>query len=189
MATVDLTKVQVPQSEPGEAVQLPRNLMINRDRYDLRIKKCEFEISKKKGNKMLKLELEIYNPVSITHYLDGKQYEVMGMTCRKYVMLETPENLVEVGAFMKRLGLAPAIDPENPDTEQFVGKAFSDIVSPKEYQKRKQPTAQQLQDDPNHQGDPILDPETGKPEIGYGIETGFGLGDVKRAMKQPAAGF
>lgn len=176
---IDLTQVQPDNN--GEATSLPRNLPINRDRYDLRIKTCGFKLSAK-GNKMLELDVEIYNPESISHPSGGK-YSVTGLSCRKYVMLETNNDLIEMAKFMQRLGLKPEINPENPDTEQFVGKCFSDIISPKKYEKRKTPTAEQLQKDPDAQGDVIIDPETGLPEISFGIDTGFGTKDVRKATK------
>jgi len=188
MAVQDLTQVQPDTTQDGEAQSLPRNMQINRDRYDVRIKTCGFKVSAK-GNKMLELEIEIYNPDTIKHAATGLQYSVAGMSCRKYVMMQTNNDLLALAEFMKRLGLTPAIDAENPETEQFVGKCFSDIISPATYEKRKTPTAEQLQADPKAQGDVIVDPETGKPEVSYGIQTGFGTSDVRKATKTANAGF
>src|SRR3954471_11738465 len=146
MALQDLTQVQ---PDTTETQQLPRNMQINTNRYDVRIKSCGFKVSKEKadgkgGNPMLEIEIEIYNPESIIHAVDGQRYNVSGLSCRKYLTIHTNKDLIALKAFMERLGLKPVIDTENPDTEQFVGKCFSDIIKAKEFKKTMSPTAEQL---------------------------------------------
>ncbi len=166
----------------SEEIQtLPRNKMLPRDRYDFRIKSAKFEISKAKGNKMLNFQVEIYAPEQV-NLNSGGTYSVAGLSCIKRVMLQTDENVHEVNEIlMPRLGLPAITDTDNPDTEQFVGKCFSDIAKSVKREQRKDPTAEQLA--LGQPGDVIIDHETGQPEVFYGIDTEFGLQNVKRPLK------
>lgn len=181
MATVNLKEVKDESQEGKTGITLPRNYGLPRDRYNFRIKKCEMKISNEKQNKYLALDVEIYAPDTIIHNQDGKTYNVAGLTSNKIVMIQTPRDLQACGAFMEKLGLSPVLDPESPDTEQFVGKCYSDIASGKQYEKRKDPSYEQLQANPNAKGDVMVNPDTGKPEVGYSVDCGFGVGNVAKA--------
>lgn len=180
MSAINLTEVK-DESQDNNGITLPRNLGLPRDRYNFRIKKCEMKISNEKQNKYLALDVEIYAPDTIVHNKDGKTYNVAGLSSNKIVMIQSPRDLQACGAFMQKLGLKPELDTENPDTEQFIGKYYSDIASGKMYEKRKDPTYEQLQTNPNAKGDVMVNPDTGKPEVSYSVDCGFGVGNVTKA--------
>lgn len=194
MALVTQESNEGSVQQAGEVKTLPRNKQININRYSLRIKSAQHKMSKS-GNPMIECDVEIYSPATITHNQDGQQYNVAGISCKKYISLQDKmlEGLIGSKAtkargevsFMEILGLKPEIDTENPDTEQFVGKVFSDIVNPEKRERRTQPTAAQLAENPAAQGDPIIDPETGLPEVSYGIKLG---NSVKRTSAVPPVG-
>ena len=182
MATIDLSKVE---ASPTEVVTLPRNKQIPKGRYDLRIKEAKFGLSNASGKKMITLDVEIINPETVEHN-QGGVFQVAGLSCKKILMMHNSQSLKELGGFLTRLGLPTTIDDENPDTEQFVGKVFSDIVKSQRREQRADPTAEQLAENPKAVGDVLIDPDTGAPMITYGIETDFGLANVRGPMK-PAA--
>lgn len=169
----------------NETIQtLPRTKQLPRDRYDFRIKAAKFEISSK-GNKMFAFGVEIYAPETV-NLNTGGTYSVAGLSCTKRVMLQTDENIREVNeTFMPRLGLPAITDTDNPDCEQFIGKCFSDIAKSVKREQRKDPTAEQLA--LGQPGDVIIDHETGLPEVFYGIDTEFGLQNVKKPLKTNVA--
>jgi len=192
LVTQDTNEGSVQQA--GEVKMLPRNKQINNNRYSLRIKSAVHKMSKA-GKPMIECDVEIYHPATITHHQDGQVYNVAGLSCKKYISLA--DNMLErlVGSklskargetcLMEILGLTPEIDTENPNTEQFVGKVFSDVVTAEKRERRTQPTAAQLAENPAAQGDVIVDPETGLPEVSYGIR----LSDsVKRTTAVPPVG-
>jgi hypothetical protein len=166
-----------------ETTTLPKHIPINKDRYDFRILKVEKKVSAAKGNKYLAFTSEIYNPETIVSKIDGKTYNVAGLKFNKIVMIETEKDIEALYGFMRRLKLPETIDKENPDCEQFVGKCYSDDVKSKEYQRRKDPTYEQLQADPNAKGEVMINHETGKPEVGYTLDCPFGTTSVLTAMK------
>jgi len=194
MALVTQESNEGSVQQAGEVKTLPRNKQINNNRYSLRIKSAQHKMSKS-GFPMIECDVEIYSPATITHHQDGQLYNVAGLSCKKYISLK--DNMLEglIGSkatkargevsFMEILGLKPEIDTENPDTEQFVGKVFSDVVSAEKRERRTQPTAAQLEANPAAQGDPIIDPETGLPEVSYGIKLG---NSVKRTSAVPPVG-
>lgn len=114
----------IPQT--GEASNLPGSIPLSRDRYSTRIKDAAFGMSKSSGKPMITLDCEIYAPDTIKSHVDGQQYTVAGISDKKYLSLG-PDSLKYTLEFMRQIGLEPAIDPENPNLEQFKNKTFASL--------------------------------------------------------------
>lgn len=132
MALVKLEELPVS----NEASNLPGNIPINRDRYSTRIKQAVFGMSKSSGKPMITLDTEIYSPDTMKSYVDGKNYTVAGIEDKKYLSLG-PDSLKYTLEFMRQIGMTPAIDPENPDTAQFINRTFAALWYPEEQNMNK----------------------------------------------------
>lgn len=182
---VTLEEVQKANKESGEVNDLPPNLPLPRDRYCGRIKEGAAAPSKASGTNQITFKCEIYRPDKITHPADKREYNVAGKEFAIYKPL-AGKGLEHTLAFMAQLGLTPAINPEAPDIEQFIGKGFSIILQSKDMTVRKELTPEEIASGKNRwEADPILD-EDGKPSISYGIEVA-GFGDIKPTKHVPPA--
>ncbi len=185
MAIATKSSVAPRSGADGEAVSLPFNVPLPRDRYSWRIKKADFGQSKSSGNDMITLDVEIYYPEEVAHPLNGKTYNVAGRDAKMYFSLQDQALYRLLGSeeeegFMEQIGLKPEIDTDNPDTKQFENKCFSAIGGSEKREQRKELMAAEITAG-KKQGDPILN-EDGSPSISYAVKV---IGDITRTKHQP----
>lgn len=167
--------------QQGDKLGLPYNVPLPKDRYSARIKSCDFGQSKSSGQNMLTVVGELYMPETVKA-IDGKQYSIAGSEFTAYYSLQ-PQALYRLFELMDGCQLKAEIDPENPETKQFVGKCFSGVFGADKREQRKDPTPEQLAAGIK-QGDPILK-EDGSPDIGYAIRLVGSVTPTKHAPKTP----
>lgn len=182
-----VSKEQLVAAAGSVKSALPSSIPLNRDRYSLRIKKCDFGQSKNSGNNMLTLEVEIYYPPTIKSVINGQEYEVAGLDTKMYMSFSEAAlprllgDAVQKG-FMEHIGLKPEIDIENPDTIQFVGKCFSAVCGSEKREQRKELTAAEIAEG-KKVGDLILN-EDGSTSTSYTWKV---LGDITPTKHVPPA--
>lgn len=176
------TLAELAKQVPIEVGTLPPNIKINQDRYALRVINAEFGMSKSSGNPMITLELEIFHPASIVSVFNGKEYNVAGLKCKTYLTL-ADKTMQYTAATMSAIGIPDTYDlnPQNPETDIFLGKCFSAVIGADERTNRKDLTAQDKEAG-RKVGEPILD-ENGQVTINYGIKL---IGDIKPTKYTPS---
>jgi hypothetical protein len=147
-----------------------KSMPFPKDRYIGRILEEKFAPNNG-GNPMVTREWEIVAPEVVT--VGDKQISVVGAKITQYSVVKV---LNDEGKSEKAFGRfrddliamgykGDKIDDENPPLE-FKGKCFHIIVYGKEQPQTKTLTAEERATG-ERVGKPILDPETGKPIIGY----------------------
>jgi hypothetical protein len=153
------------------------------DAYDLRVVKATFAPSKKSGNPMITLGLEIIRPQSIER--DGKTYDLTSLEPVMRLMLwqtDKFDGLGDAKKFLETLGLPLVIDTENPDLKPYEGLCFRAFLGSEEITKKK---VTGKNPDGSVKWEPILDEETKQPiKMGWQLKPVNG-GDVIKKLDAP----
>ena len=150
-------------------VKLPNNT-----RCATRISKAEYKISSK-GNPMIVLDVEIFNPESIK--INGTDYNIAGIVDKHFLTL-TDAAMQRVKEFMKHIGIGGVeLDKENPDTDQFIGRKFSALWGGDEYVYRAELTDEDRAAGKT-EGEPVTD-EEGNVLRGYRSKMKMVIGPTK----------